>query len=98
MKKVCGKSKSVHLLPNSVILPAHNEKEKRTYLLSLSYLIDFDLSSEKVEKVEKIFFLTWRIFHLKIGIKEGGEVHEMDVSSCHPLLHLWLVTTVLSKT
>ena len=32
------------------------------------------------------------------GRREGGEVHEMDVSSCHSLLHMWLDTTVLSKT
>ena len=31
-------------------------------------------------------------------LKEGGEVHEMDVPSCYSLFDLWIVATVLSKT
>jgi hypothetical protein len=31
-------------------------------------------------------------------LKEGGEVHEMDVPPCNPLLDLWFVAMVLSKT
>ena len=30
--------------------------------------------------------------------KEGGEAHEMDVSSCYSLFDLWFVAMVLSKT
>jgi hypothetical protein len=29
---------------------------------------------------------------------KGGEVHEMDVPPCNPLLDLWFVAMVLSKT
>jgi len=31
-------------------------------------------------------------------VKEGGETHEMDVSSCYSLFDLWFVAMVLSKT
>jgi hypothetical protein len=32
------------------------------------------------------------------SFKEGGEAHEMDVSSCYSLFDLWFVAPVLSKT
>ena len=35
---------------------------------------------------------------VKIGIREGGEIYEMDVSPCNSLLNLWFVALVLSKT
>ena len=44
------------------------------------------------------FFLTGRERELKIILGKGGEVHEMDVPPCNPLLHLWFVAMVLSKT
>jgi len=34
----------------------------------------------------------------KIVVKEGGEVHEMDVPPCNPLFDLWFDARVLSKT
>jgi hypothetical protein len=42
--------------------------------------------------------LTGEDIKIKISITEGGEVDEMDVPSCNPLLDLWLATRVLSKT
>jgi len=35
---------------------------------------------------------------VKIIIREGGEIYEMDVSPCNSLLNLWFVALVLSKT
>jgi len=42
--------------------------------------------------------LTGRGRELKIILAKGGEVHEMDVPPCNPLLDLWFVAMVLSKT
>jgi hypothetical protein len=44
------------------------------------------------------FFLTGRERELKIILVKGGEVHEMDVPPRNPLLDLWFVAMVLSKT
>jgi hypothetical protein len=30
--------------------------------------------------------------------REGGDIHEMEISSRNPLLDLWVVATVLSTT
>jgi hypothetical protein len=42
--------------------------------------------------------LTGRERELKIILVKGGEVHEMDVPPRNPLLDLWFVVMVLSKT
>lgn len=37
-------------------------------------------------------------FTLKLLLRKGGEVHEMDVPPCNPLFDLWVDTLVLSMT
>ena len=43
-------------------------------------------------------YLTWETKRFILIFKEGGEVHEMDVSSCYSLFYLWFVAMVLSRT
>jgi len=43
-------------------------------------------------------YLTWEIKRFILIFKEGGEVHEMDVSPCNSLLDLRFVASVLSRT
>jgi hypothetical protein len=45
-----------------------------------------------------IFTLTGRREILKIEVGKGGEVYEMDVSSCNSLLDLRFLVLVLSRT
>ena len=41
-------------------------------------------------------YLTWETKRFILIFKEGGEVHEMDVSSCYSLFDLWIVAMVLA--
>ena len=93
LQEICNYSKAL----DSGLRRNDENRTKGTFYESILFGISV-IKRASSSFSELSFVLTGGRSKLKIELREGGEVHEMDVSPCNSLLDLRFVASVLSRT